>query len=99
MRVLGSDPDVPVSELLFELPIQEMLYELLKRVNCYGFVLRPSGTARAENQANRSSRVILRPCSVSARSELLSPGTSQKRPAAHSSGSCCRAVRAIIKLS
>ena len=26
--VLGSDPDVPVSELLFELPIQEMLYEL-----------------------------------------------------------------------
>ena len=28
MSVLGSDPDVPVSELLFELPIQEMLYEL-----------------------------------------------------------------------
>ena len=23
MSVLGSDPDVPVSELLFELPIQE----------------------------------------------------------------------------
>ena len=29
MRAVGSDPDVPVSELLFELPIQEMLYELL----------------------------------------------------------------------
>ena len=28
MPVLGSDPDVAVSELLFELPIQEMLYEL-----------------------------------------------------------------------
>ena len=28
MSVLGSDPEVPVSELLFELPIQEMLYEL-----------------------------------------------------------------------
>jgi hypothetical protein len=28
MSVLGSDPDVSVSELLFELPIQEMLYEL-----------------------------------------------------------------------
>ena len=28
MRAEGSDPDVPVSELLFELPIQEMLYEL-----------------------------------------------------------------------
>ena len=28
MRAVGSDPDVPVSELLFELPIQEMLYEL-----------------------------------------------------------------------
>ena len=54
MRVLGSDPDVPVSELLFELPIQEMLYELqepnrgqepepfrsaLKRVNSYGSFL------------------------------------------------------------
>ena len=30
MSVLGSDPDVPVSELLFELPIQEMLYELFQ---------------------------------------------------------------------
>ena len=30
MSVLGSDPEVPVSELLFELPIQEMLYELLQ---------------------------------------------------------------------
>ena len=29
MRVLGSDPDVPDSELLFELPIQKMVYELL----------------------------------------------------------------------
>ena len=29
MSVLSSDPDVPVSELLFELPIQEMLYELI----------------------------------------------------------------------
>ena len=29
MSAVGSDPDVPVSELLFELPIQEMLYELL----------------------------------------------------------------------
>ena len=29
MSVLGSDPEVPVSELLFELPIQEMLYELV----------------------------------------------------------------------
>ena len=29
MRAVGSDSDVPVSELLFELPIQEMLYELL----------------------------------------------------------------------
>ena len=28
MSAVGSDPDVPVSELLFELPIQEMLYEL-----------------------------------------------------------------------
>ena len=31
MRVLGSDPDVPVSELLFELPIQEMPYELIRK--------------------------------------------------------------------
>ena len=30
MSVLGSDPEVPVSELLFELPIQEMLYELCR---------------------------------------------------------------------
>ena len=29
MSAVGSDPDVPVSELLFKLPIQEMLYELL----------------------------------------------------------------------
>ena len=33
MSVLGSDPDVPVSELLFELPIQEMLYELSEELN------------------------------------------------------------------
>ena len=33
MSVLGSDPDVPVSELLFELPIQEMLYELSQEPN------------------------------------------------------------------
>ena len=31
MSVLGSDPEVPVSELLFELPIQEMLYELIRK--------------------------------------------------------------------
>ena len=31
MSAVGSDPDVPVSELLFELPIQEMLYELFPR--------------------------------------------------------------------
>ncbi len=30
MSAVGSDPDVPVSELLFELPIQEMLYELVE---------------------------------------------------------------------
>ena len=37
MSVLGSDPDVPVSELLSELLNRKMLYELLQLKYKYGF--------------------------------------------------------------
>ena len=37
MSAVGSDPDVPISELLFELPIQEMLYELSQNPSSFGW--------------------------------------------------------------
>ena len=64
MSVLGSDPDVPVSELLFELPIQEMLYELIYALECatrrFWLVLGLGGSDRAETEQGRRTTIELR---------------------------------------
>ena len=58
MSVLGSDPEVPVSELLFELPIQEMLYELSGQVDGFAHPARKeSRNVQQRTQARKLLRV------------------------------------------
>ena len=58
MSVLGSDPEVPVSELLFELPIQEMLYELCWTAKSHRRQVKPR-TARPDTA--ETGRITARP--------------------------------------
>ena len=85
MSAVGSDPDVPVSELLFELPIQEMLYELtppglrIRQIEGLGLF-----SDSAHSEPDRSDPVLER------------ARTAQERAQA---GQCAGPVPAIIKLS
>ena len=95
MSVLGSDPEVPVSELLFELPIQEMLYELTVTGSSSGTVA-PLGLRIRQIEAlewfsdsAQSQPDPSRPARERARK------VQQRTQAGHVE----RALRAIIKLS